>query len=174
MSQYGDTALAGAPYRDNAEKGDTGAAYVFTRSAGAWTLLAQPVAADGAATDRFGFSVAVSGGSALIGAPYRNVALNADAGAAYVFVVTPTPAISKLSPASGKRGATVTIAGTGFGATRGSGSVTFGGKKCTKYVSWSATKIQCKVPSTAKYGTVKVKVTTAGGVSNARDFKVKR
>jgi photosystem II stability/assembly factor-like uncharacterized protein len=91
------------------------------------------------------------------------------------FPTAPTaPSISKLSPTSAKRGVTVTISGSRFGATRGAGSVKFGAKACAKYVSWSATKIKCKVPATAAFGTIKVTVATAGGKSNAKNFTVKR
>ncbi len=84
------------------------------------------------------------------------------------------PAISRLQPASGKRGAIVTISGSDFGAKQGTGSVRFGSKTCTRYVSWSGAQITCRVPMAAKRGTVKVTVTTPAGVSNARDFTVKR
>jgi hypothetical protein len=85
------------------------------------------------------------------------------------------PAITKLRPTSGKRKATVTITGTGFGATRAATSfVKFGAKKCTVYTSWSPTTIKCKVPKKAAFGRVKVVVTTAGGASNAKNFTVKK
>ena len=85
------------------------------------------------------------------------------------------PAITKLSPTAGKRGAVVTIVGKNFGAKRVSGSsVRFGSKACTKYVSWSDTRIRCKVPAKAAFGSVKVSVKTAAGKSNAKKFRVKR
>jgi IPT/TIG domain len=84
------------------------------------------------------------------------------------------PGITKLKPASGKCGATVTISGSGFGGARGASSVQFGSKTCIKCVSWSDTRIKCRVPVKAKYGTVKVTVTTTAGASNAKSFKVKR
>ena len=84
------------------------------------------------------------------------------------------PTITRLSPASGKRGALVTITGASFGATRGTGFVRFGGKTCATYVSWSATLIKCRVPTRAKYGEVKVAVTNGAGTSNALGFTVKR
>jgi len=87
---------------------------------------------------------------------------------------SPEPQIIKLSPASGKRGALVTITGTDLRAAQGAGSVKFGGKTCTTYVSWSATQIRRKAPTKAKYGKVSVTVTTAGGASNAMGFAVKR
>jgi hypothetical protein len=94
--------------------------------------------------------------------------------AATDFAVVPAPSISSLKPSSGRRGAIVTVTGSGFGASRGLGSVTFGGKRCTKYISWSETRISCKVPAQARFGLVKVAVTTKAGVSNAKDFTVKR
>ena len=84
------------------------------------------------------------------------------------------PSLAKLKPASGKRGVTVTITGAGFGAKRAKSSVKFGSKACTKYVSWSDTRITCKVPKKAKLGIVKVSVTTTGGRSGTRNFRVKR
>jgi len=92
------------------------------------------------------------------------------------FTVTLSPAaprITKLEPASGKRGALVTISGADFGAAQGTSSVQFGGKTCTTYVSWSATQIKCNVPTTAAFGTLSVRVTTTAGASNAVSFKVK-
>ena len=73
----GDTALLGAPFRDEAGQ-DVGAAYVFDVAAGneRWKLTAD----DGAAGDRFGFSVAIDGSAAVVGAPSAN-----NAGVAYVF-----------------------------------------------------------------------------------------
>ena len=85
-----------------------------------------------------------------------------------------SPSISGLKPASGKRGALVTLSGTGFGTAKGTGSVNFGSTTCTKYVSWSATQIRARVPANASYGVVKVTVTTFAGKSNVRSFKVKR
>jgi hypothetical protein len=90
------------------------------------------------------------------------------------FTVIPTPSLTRLKPTSGRRGATVTITGTGFGAPRGSSTVKFGAKRCGRYLSWSDTRIKCRVPAKARYGRVPVTVTTAGGVSNSRNYKVKR
>ena len=84
------------------------------------------------------------------------------------------PQITKLKPAFGKRGATVTISGTDFGAAQGAGAVKFGAAKCTTYVSWSDTQIKCKAPAKARYGKVKVTVTTSAGTSNGVSFTVKK
>jgi hypothetical protein len=58
-----------------------GAAYVFTRSNGVWSQQQKLLASDGAANDEFGDSVAVSGNTAVIGAPDKA----SYQGAAYVF-----------------------------------------------------------------------------------------
>jgi hypothetical protein len=82
--------------------------------------------------------------------------------------------LTKLGPTAARRGAVVTITGKHFGATRGAGSVRFGAKACTKYVSWTDTRIRCKVPAKAAFGSLKVTVKTAAGKSNARTFRVKK
>jgi hypothetical protein len=59
----GDTALIGA-FND----GGKGAAYVFVRSAGTWSLQQRLAASDGAAGDEFGYAVALSGDTAVVSA----------------------------------------------------------------------------------------------------------
>jgi FG-GAP repeat len=73
----GSTAVIGAPYNNGA----TGAAYVFTRSGTTWTQQAKLTASDHADSDLFGIAVAISGSTAVVGAPFRH----AQTGAAYVF-----------------------------------------------------------------------------------------
>ncbi|HET6494489.1 MAG TPA: FG-GAP repeat protein, partial [Thermoleophilia bacterium] len=80
----GNTALVGAPYCDVAGNVVAGAAYVFVRSGGAWVAQAKLTAADGADLDLFGYSVALSGDTALIGA----MGLGRRPGAAYVFALS--------------------------------------------------------------------------------------
>jgi hypothetical protein len=191
-----DTELVGAPFHDIAGQLDAGAAYVFGRAPTILSFLpgSGPV----------GTQVTVSGagfsGASLVtfnrasaaftvdsdvqitatvpaGATSGPIAVTTPGGtgtSAGAFTVIPAPTIARLNPASGKRGATVTISGMGFGATQGSGTVTFGGRTCTKYLLWSDAQIQCRVPAKAKYGTVAVTVTTMGGVSNGKSFRVKR
>jgi hypothetical protein len=73
----GGTALIGAPYR----RTYTGAAYVFTRTWSGWRQATELTASDGASTDFFGWSAAITadGNTALIGA-YGH-----DSGTAYLF-----------------------------------------------------------------------------------------
>jgi hypothetical protein len=85
----GDMALIGAP-SDNTLGVEVGSAYVFVRTGTNWTQQAKLIASDGATSDEFGFSVAFSGDTALIGSAHNDPAAGTDAGSAYVFVRTAT------------------------------------------------------------------------------------
>src|SRR5690606_2923115 len=65
-------------------QGDAGAVALLRWSNGAWTEKARLIASDGAAGDRLGSAIAVSGDRVLVGAPFHDE-LAVDAGAAYVF-----------------------------------------------------------------------------------------
>jgi hypothetical protein len=81
------------------------------------------------------------------------------------------PAITSLTPASGPIGTSVTVAGTNFGATQGSSTVTFGGIPAT--ATWSNTSIVAAVPSGVSLGAIPVVVTVPGaGTSNSATFTV--
>ncbi len=82
----GDTALVGAFNKTINGNLYQGAAYVFVRGGTTWTQQARLTAADGAREDHFGYSVALSGDTALVGAPGKRVNENPYQGAAYVFV----------------------------------------------------------------------------------------
>lgn len=79
----GDYAIVGA-YGDK-ELGDTGgAAYLFELIGNQWTEVVKVVASNGGAGDRFGFSVAIEGDVAVVGAPdFGN--FGSVQGAAYIF-----------------------------------------------------------------------------------------
>jgi len=81
----GDTALVGAFGDDNAKGVNAGAAYVFTRTAGAWSQQAKLLANNGAGSDYLGTSVALSGDVAVVGAYYQNTVGGIDAGEAHVY-----------------------------------------------------------------------------------------
>jgi hypothetical protein len=81
----------------------------------------------------------------------------------WLFTVTPTPSISGISPNPAPIGTPVTIAGTNFGSSQGSSTVTFNGTAATPS-SWSATNIVVPVPSAATTGNV---VVTVGGVASS-------
>lgn len=107
VAVYGDTVVVGAYEEDSSatgvngnqsdnSAGNSGAAYVFVRSGGTWTQQAYLKASNTGSSDRFGWSVAISGDTIVIGA--RNEDSNAtgingnqgdnsinDSGAAYIF-----------------------------------------------------------------------------------------
>ena len=80
------------------------------------------------------------------------------------------PQITSITPDHGLPGASVTIAGSGFGASQGTSSVTIGGG-VAGVTSWSATSISCVVPTVAA-GATTVTVTVGGLPSNAAAFTV--
>jgi hypothetical protein len=79
-----DVAVIGAYWKDQGAP-NAGAAYIFERAAdGAWNQKQKFLASDADSSDRFGYSVAVSGDVAVIGAD-RDDSLGINAGAAYIF-----------------------------------------------------------------------------------------
>ena len=76
----------GAYDDDVGANGSQGSAYVFTRSGGVWTEQQKLTASDGAASDYFGASVALSGDTALVGAYFGRCRGEWHQGSAYVFV----------------------------------------------------------------------------------------
>lgn len=87
LSSDGDTAIAGAYKADVGTNVFQGAAYVFTRSGTSWSQQEKLIAADGAALDFFGWSVALSsnGNTAIVSASMAHVSGHNNQGAAYVF-----------------------------------------------------------------------------------------
>jgi len=79
----GDTVVVGAVYEDTGGAG-AGAAYIFTRSGTTWTQQQKIQASDKQANDYFGYSVAISGDTVVVGASWEDTG-GQQAGAAYVF-----------------------------------------------------------------------------------------
>ena len=67
LALQGDRLVIGAPYAEP-EGVETGAAYIFERSAGAWAEVAQLRSTEPEYQDRFGASVALDGDIVLVGA----------------------------------------------------------------------------------------------------------
>lgn len=80
VAVHGDLALVGAP----AEAAGAGAVYAFARTGGAWTFTERLEAPVPEAADRFGWSVALEGRRALVGA-FRDEAAAPQTGAVHVF-----------------------------------------------------------------------------------------
>ncbi len=89
----GDTVVVGAPFDDIGANGNQGSAYVFVKPGGGWADAnedAKLTASDGAGGDQFGFAVAISGDTVVVGAFSANIGINADQGAAYIFSDVPS------------------------------------------------------------------------------------
>ncbi len=82
----------------------------------------------------------------------------------------PAPNIASLNPSSGAAGSSVIIAGTNFGASQGTGKVSFGGTPAV-VSSWSNTSITAVVPGLSP-GAVSVIATVDGIGSNGLTFTV--
>ena len=137
----GDTVVVGAPREDSSGTGmspssqadnsapNAGAAYVFERVGGAWSQQAYIKASNTGADDEFGSSVAVSGDTVVVGAPFEasngtgvNPPSQADnsalfSGAAYAFTLTNQPPTANAGPnqrvvAPGPSGLRVTLDGS--------------------------------------------------------------
>jgi hypothetical protein len=84
----GDTVVVGALFDDIGINTDQGSAYVFVKPGGGWadmTQTARLTASDGAVGDAFGWSIALSGTTIVVGAYTDDIGANADQGSAYVF-----------------------------------------------------------------------------------------
>ena len=113
VSLSGGTALVGA-YREDRAAQNMGSAYLFTGAGSTWTERAKLTASDAAADDYFGYSVAISGGTALAGVRWDDTLAGNDAGSAwfYSFRHPVTPGVVRIaganryatSVASAKRG----------------------------------------------------------------------
>ncbi|CAM4021771.1 FG-GAP repeat protein [Pseudoalteromonas byunsanensis] len=82
VALYQDTALISAMHHD-AKADNAGALYVFKKQQGLWRYTSKILANDGAPEDRFGWNLALTKQSAIIGAPHRDDNGNAS-GAAYI------------------------------------------------------------------------------------------
>jgi FG-GAP repeat len=80
----GDTAVVGATGHSD-DGSNSGSTYVFTRTGASWSQQAKLAASDAAANDSFGWGVAVSGDTALVGS-IGDSDDGSGSGSAYVFV----------------------------------------------------------------------------------------
>jgi hypothetical protein len=104
----GDTVVVGAHMEDGAGD-ERGAAYLFVGN-GRWQEVAVPRASDAQNSDLFGDSVAISGDTVVVGAPYED-GLGTDRGAAYVFTRNYDP-ITPASPIADNWGQVTKLAGS--------------------------------------------------------------
>ncbi len=81
----GSTIVVGAPFDNISGNLAQGSAYIFNRQGGSWTETQKLTASDGAARDRFGSSVVLSGSTIVVGAQSDTIGDNLFQGSAYVF-----------------------------------------------------------------------------------------
>ena len=88
MAIDGTTVVVGARRADGdgEGEGDQGSVYVFVPSGIVWIQQQKLVASDATADDQFGYSVAISGETVVVGAFFDDGAAGFDQGSAYVFV----------------------------------------------------------------------------------------
>ncbi|MBP5976241.1 hypothetical protein HW132_26805 [Brasilonema sp. CT11] len=79
----GDTAIVGAPWEDT-DGSKAGSAYIFQRNSTGWRQFQKLQANDKEPDDEFGNSVAISGGTAIVGAFHKGTD-GSKAGSAYIF-----------------------------------------------------------------------------------------
>lgn len=115
---YGDLLLVGAPREDSSATGidgdqssaaamDSGAAYLFERTAGSWAQVHYLKASNTLAGDWFGYQVAIEGLTLAVGAIYEDrvgpgdttATTATDSGAAYVFEIPDTEPPTITAPA---------------------------------------------------------------------------
>ncbi len=107
----GNVAVVGA-YNKSLVTNGAGAAYFFTRAGTLWSQPWPVVASDAASNDEFGWSVGLAGNTAVIGAQWKTVGGQPEAGAAYIDVIPGKPSLTlKASPTTVKVGRTVTLTG---------------------------------------------------------------
>ena len=81
-----------------------------------------------------------------------------------------SPWIRSVSPRSGRSNTLVTVTGSNFGTSRGSGSVRIGSSAVSSYSSWSSTTIRFRIPANTRSGNLTVR--TPEGTSNALSLEV--
>jgi hypothetical protein len=97
VSVSGDTAVIGAINADPGAVTSAGAAYVFTRSGSTWSEQAILSASDKSASAYFGWSVSMSGDTAIVGAVYADPGAVRNAGQAYVYRAPFSPIQASVS-----------------------------------------------------------------------------
>jgi PGF-pre-PGF domain-containing protein len=122
LSDDGTTALISDIGKSAGSLQTAGQVYVIRYDGEGWYKNQILKASDATGYDGFGWSIALRGTNALIGAAWATAGTTADAGQAYVFSVTtpaPAPVVTGISPSSVANATAmqVTITGTAFNTT---------------------------------------------------------
>jgi len=102
---------------------------------------------------------------------------NGDSNEYSVTITTNRPTITSIAPTSAAPGASITITGTKFGSSQGSGTsggyIIFDTETQETVTSWSDTSIKCAIPAAVTPGPeVPVKVHTSAGDSDAVNMEI--
>jgi len=138
----------------------------FGAAQGASTVTFNGIAAAASSWSATSLAVAVPGG---LGAGAASVVVTVGGAGSNAAAFNVTPVVAGLSPGFGPVGTLVTINGTSFGTSQGSGTVAFNGLAAT-VGSWSNASVVAAVPAGATTGNVAV--TAAGLPSNGARFVV--
>ena len=136
----------------------------FGATQGTSTVTFNGVPAVASAWSDTGISVAVPSGAST-GPVVVTVGTSSSTGTRFAV----PPVLTSVSPAAGAAGTLVTISGSGFGSTQGTGTVWLGTTFGT-VVSWSDTQIVAAIPSNSSSGTAQVQ--QAGAWSGTVPFVV--
>jgi len=117
IAMSGDTIFAGAPGATVDGGSAQGAVYVFVEPTDGWANATQTAKlTDGTVGDAFGFMLAVSGDTLVVGAPYTTINGRLAQGAAYVFI-EPTGGWANATTPTAELTASDGAAGDGLGVS---------------------------------------------------------
>lgn len=85
VAMSGNFAIVGAATDNVGANANQGAAFIFQFNGNSWVFMQKITDPGGAASDFFGFSVALSGSDAIVGSVVDDIGANADQGSASVF-----------------------------------------------------------------------------------------
>ena len=165
----GDRVVVGAPHDGQGIEPDAGSAYVFVRSGTSWIEQQKLTASDKEAHAWLGYSVAVSGDRAVVGAAFDDHRTTTDAGSAYVFDLsgwisdwvsycTAGTSASGCQATLSACGAASASASSGFDVTASSveaqkGGLFYFGTNGRQANPWgNGTSLQCVVPPVVRTG----------------------
>jgi hypothetical protein len=159
-----DTVVVGTYFSYIGTNGGQGSAHVFVKPASGWanmTQTAKLTASDGAAYDYFGFSVAISGDTVVVGACYDDIGTKTNQGSAYVFTVSASTTSTTTQPSTTT--STIPTTSTTSSSTT-SVTITSTSTTSVTITSTSTTSITSTVPTTSS------STTTTAGTGQYGDF----
>jgi hypothetical protein len=162
------TIVIGAPQQISAIGTFTDGSTQNVSTSAIWTSSNSSVVIIGTMAGFQGLAIGATAGTSTITATYGGFSASTPINVQNPVAPNP-PNIISVSPPGGEGGTQVTISGTGFGATEGSGTVWLGSTYAA-VVNWSDTQIVAVVAAISQSGMAQVQ--QAGLFSNAVSFSV--